>query len=299
MPLASLSQTSAVTRFAPSPTGYLHLGHVAHMLYVWGLARKEGGQVLLRIEDHDNSRCRPEYEQAILEDMHWLGLVPDGGFTGAKPDPFRQSDNAPRYEAALELLKQQHHIYACNCSRADLVRRQQNVFFGDEMPYDGYCRNLGLPLGPGHGIRLELEDAAIEFEDGILGKRQQQPARQCGDLLLKDRHGNWTYQFAVTVDDMQQGISLIVRGQDLVESTGRQIMLGQMLGRAVPAVFIHHPLVLDEGGYKLSKRVHSESIRGMRLAGIMPQGLLGRAAHAVGLAPTEAPLKADALASLF
>lgn len=292
------------TRFAPSPTGPLHLGHVAHMIFVWGVARSLNGKVILRMEDHDRTRCRPEYEQNIIEDLDWLGFVPDAGFQNKKPDLYRQSDNNARYKVAIEDLKAQNLIYACDCSRSDIAfrnkaKQQHAVVMGEEQPYDGYCRNRNLVYGPGRGIRFIMPEEKVVFKDVLLGVVEQHPMHQCGDVLLKDRLGNWTYQFAVTVDDTQQGIDLVIRGQDLIESTGRQILLSKKMSREKPPIFLHHPLLLDEGGYKLSKRMQSESIKGMRGTGLTAPEILGRAAHGCGLIPQYTPVSLNQIQSFF
>lgn len=263
------------TRFAPSPTGYLHLGHVVNALYVWTLARLAGGRVLLRIEDHDRIRSRPEFERAILEDLAWLGFVPDEGL-----DPVvRQSDRGERYLSALRALQHAHNVYVCDCSRRDIVGEC----------YPGTCRARRLPpdapLPADAGVRVELDTAAEVFCDLSLGRRVQTPAEQCGDLLLRDRDGNWTYQFAVTVDDLDDGVDLVIRGQDLVESTGRQIKLARMLGRRDRAAFFHHKLLLDGNGEKLSKSTSATGIRELRAAGVEPEEVIRRVRIAAGLKP--------------
>jgi glutamyl-tRNA synthetase/glutamyl-Q tRNA(Asp) synthetase len=145
-----------------------------------------------------------------------------------------------------------------------------------ETPYSGRCRDRGLIPGPGLGLRVRLEAGEECFTDLLLGDQRQDPSRQCGDLLLKDRLDNWTYQFAVVVDDLLQGIDLVVRGADLLESTGRQIRLARMLGRAQPPAFLHHPLIRKPGGEKLSKANRDTAIRDLRAAGATPQELFGR-----------------------
>ncbi len=267
--LAARLPPRPVTRFAPSPTGYLHLGHVVNAVWVWGLARALGGRVVLRIEDHDGSRCRPEYERALLEDLEWLGLVPDV----IAP---RQSDSGPAYEAALARLAAGHHVYACDCSRRTIAEEVDDLF-GEEMRYPGRCRDRALAAGPGKGMRVELTPGSESFDDARLGPQRQEPAAQCGDLLLRDRLGHWTYQYAVTVDDMRDGIDLVVRGEDLLQSTGRQIRLARMLGRAEPPVFLHHPLILKPGGEKLSKAAGDTGVRELRNAGVSPADVLADA----------------------
>ena len=277
------------TRYAPSPTGYLHLGHVAHLLYVWGAARAFGAEVILRMEDHDRGRCRPEFEAAILEDLDWLGF--EAANMVEPVSAYRQSDDADRYEAALKRLERQAHVYRCGCTRKQLAARVSPSADG-ELPYDGRCRELGLAKG---GIRVELDRGVESFVDGLLGEQSQDPSAQCGDLLLRDHAGQWTYQFAVTVDDLIHEVDLVVRGEDLLPSTGRQIRLAKLLGRERAALFLHHPLIRDDGGAKLSKKEASAPIRDMRRRGVPPQAVLGKAAQQVGLTSEAAPLEREAL----
>ncbi|MCC6143619.1 MAG: hypothetical protein IT368_07420 [Candidatus Hydrogenedentes bacterium] len=283
------SQPTLRTRFAPSPTGYLHLGHVAHALCVWQMAERLGAQVLLRIEDHDRGRCRREYEAAILNDLEWLGFKPDIAGTAEfrrGACPWRQSDRGPFYERMLQELTASQHVYACTCSRKEVLARTGQES-RDELWYDGYCRNRGLPLERGCGIRVALPDGSVRFEDLLAGAQVQVPARQCGDLLLRDRHGNWTYQFAVVADDLDHDINLVIRGLDLIESTGRQLLLARMLGRPTPPVFAHHPLLYDETGKKLSKRFYATSVAQLREAGHSASAVLAEAQALLG-APWEA-----------
>ena len=274
-----------VTRFAPSPTGYLHLGHVVNAIYVWGIARAMGGRVLLRIEDHDRIRCRQVYETALLEDLAWLGFEPDEGLQPL----VRQSDRTDGYEHALNNLRATDCVYACDCSRKRIAAER----------YDGRCRDRGLTEIPETGLRVRIDPGAERFDDLLLGPIGQIPADQCGDLLLRDRDGNWTYQFAVTVDDMCQGITHVIRGDDLVSSTGRQLRLARMLGRTEPPVFYHHPLVLKANGTKLSKSAADSGVRDMRFAGMRPEDVIGRAAAAVGLTGTVQSIAARDVPALF
>jgi glutamyl-tRNA synthetase/glutamyl-Q tRNA(Asp) synthetase len=282
------------TRFAPTTSGYLHLGHVLNALYVWGLAQAKGGKVLLRIEDHDRQRCKPEFETATLHDLAWLGFVPTNWQSladTAQPSPYRQSDNRARYDAAIQALAEKGLVYACACTRKELNERIP-ITPGAEVCYDGHCRHLGLPWHNGLGLRVQLPDDSVAFTDLLLGPITQQPARQCGDLLARDRHGNYTYQFCVVVDDAQQGITHVVRGTDLLESTARQIVLAKLLGRSVPPRFMHHPLLVDAKGEKLSKRFFSESLAQMRARGDKPEMLIGRVVHLIGFQPHSQPLSA-------
>jgi len=266
---------SPLTRFAPSPTGYLHLGHVVHAMYVWRVARALGGRVLLRIENHDRLRSRPEYERALLEDLEWLGFQPDHG-------PVRQRDAPHAYEDALGALAVSHRVYACDCSRRDIASAAEGTGASrssGEVPYSGRCRTRGLAPGPGRGVRVEMGSGVERFVDARLGPGEQTPALQCGDLLLKDRDGFWTYQFAVTVDDFRQGVDLVIRGDDLLSSTGRQIALARMFGRSNPPVFLHHGLLLDADGEKLSKSKGDVGVRELRAKGLAPADVLEIAAQ--------------------
>jgi glutamyl-tRNA synthetase/glutamyl-Q tRNA(Asp) synthetase len=282
---AALFRTPPITRFAPSPTGYLHLGHIVNAIYVWGVARALGGRVLLRIEDHDRIRSRPSFEAAILEDLEWLGFEPDSGLHPLH----RQSEHHRSYQRALERLKVTEHVYACACSRRDI---------GGER-YPGTCRARTIEEMEGHGIRVALDDRPERFRDLLLGPVEQVPAEQCGDLLLKDRDGQWTYQFAVTVDDLLHGVDLVIRGEDLLASTGRQIKLARLLGRDKPPCFLHHPLIVKDGGVKLSKAGGDTGVRELRLAGVPPSDVIGRAAAAAGLLETARSIAASDVVDLF
>jgi glutamyl-Q tRNA(Asp) synthetase len=273
---------------------------VANAIHVWGIARALGGRVLLRLEDHDRGRCRPEYAAAILEDLEWLGLEPDLGTpqelrSGASR--YRQSDSNAAYEAALQRLSAGFQVYACDCSRRDIARDGDG--FDQEVRYPGRCRDCGLTRQKGRGIRVALEPGVELFTDGILGEQQQDPSLQCGDLLLLDRMGNWTYQFAVTVDDMEQEVDLVIRGQDLLGSTGRQIRLARMLGRKDAPAFMHHRLIRHRSGAKLSKANRDTGIRELRAAGIGPAAVLGHAAHLTNLLDSPRDLQPHELVVLF
>jgi glutamyl/glutaminyl-tRNA synthetase len=256
-----------VTRFAPAPTGYLHLGHVLNAIYVWGIARDRSpdSRVLLRIEDHDRTRCRPEFEAALLEDLQWLGFEADGTLV-------RQSERGDVYERALADLRRRGLIYACRCSRSDLTSAR----------YAGTCSRLGLAESPGFGLRLRLDQTIERFTDLRLGPQEQQPSEQCGDLLVRDRHGNWTYQFAAVVDDWLQGVTLVIRGEDLLDSTGRQIQLARLLGRETPPAFLHHALLMRTPTQKLSKSDGDTGVRDLRTKGWTAAQVIDRAMSLAG-----------------
>jgi glutamyl-tRNA synthetase/glutamyl-Q tRNA(Asp) synthetase len=253
------------TRFAPAPTGWLHLGHVLNAEYVW----RSGAEVLLRIEDHDRERCRAEYDAGILEDLEWLGYRWSGPVV-------RQSGRDALYREAADTLHRLGLAYACNCSRRDIETRRatpdtRSLTPDAELRYDNHCRERGVPLTDGVGWRVRMGPGIERFVDGILGPQEQDPSAQCGDVLIRDRLGNWTYQFCAAVDDYRQGIDLVIRGVDLLQSTGRQIRLARLLGRGTPAEFRHHPLIMKTADQKLSKSDGDTGVRDLRARGWTPE----------------------------
>ena len=237
------------------------------MLYVWGMAGILGGEVLLRIEDHDRQRCQRRYERELLRDLEWLGFEPVNRVDD-RSSSYRQSDCDEAFAHALRRLRRSYPVYRCVCTRKQLADAAGPATLG-ERPYPGTCRNAAHPASEPHGLRLAWEpDAAAEvFTDGLLGPQRQEPREQCGDLLLRDRHGNWSYQFSVTVDDLRHGVDFVVRGEDLLQSTGRQLRLARMLGGVQQPVFYHHPLVRDAQGAKLGKRQGSPAVCDLRQQG--------------------------------
>jgi glutamyl-tRNA synthetase/glutamyl-Q tRNA(Asp) synthetase len=294
---------STLTRFAPAPTGHLHLGHVVNAIYVWGLAHAGGGRVLLRIEDHDRQRARAAFERSLLDDLDWLGFQPDVYPTDAYRAgacEARQSEREAIYRAAVQPLIDQGLVYGCTCSRRDIEDLHRvGVPASGELCYPGTCRDRGIPLADDVGWRLQIDPGVEDFVDLLCGAQSQDPSRQCGDLLLRDRLGNWTYQLAVVVDDLAQEVNLVVRGMDLLASTGRQIRLARMLGRAQPPQFAHHALVMKSAEQKLSKSDGDTGISALRDAGWTARRVIGHAAFIAGLIPDERPLDANAVASLF
>jgi glutamyl/glutaminyl-tRNA synthetase len=293
-----------ITRFAPSPTGHLHLGHLLNAIYVWRLARGAGGEVRLRIEDHDRARSRPEFESSILDDLEWLGFLPDAPAIAAfraGPCDGRQSDHPHRYDEALARLHRDGRVYGCDCSRAEIHRRSGSSALAapeealadtrggrpsaegttPELRYDGFCSARGLQPGRGIGARVRLDPGVETFDDGMLGLQYQEPLAQCGDVLVLDRLGYWTYQFSVTVDDLVEGITDVIRGRDLLSSTGRQIQLARLLGRCAPPTFLHHPLIVGTDGEKLSKSRQDTGLRELRAAGLTPAAVIACAEAAL------------------
>jgi len=278
-----------LSRFAPAPTGFLHLGHVVNANHVWGLTKASGGRVLLRIEDHDRQRSRPEYERAILEDLEWLGFVADEPFV-------RQSDRSAIYEGALARLRSAGLVYACDCSRKDIAAAGES---DTELRYPGTCASKGLPEKPGLGLRVRLAPSVESFDDLVHGPQAQRPWEQCGDLLVRDREGNWTYQFVATVDDFEQDVTLVIRGDDLLASTGRQIQLARLLGRTEPPQFLHHRLIMKTPAQKLSKSDGDTGVRDLRARGWRASQVVGHAAALAGLATMGTDLDAREVGRLF
>lgn len=292
------------TRFAPSPTGYLHEGHLLSALYVWAAARKWDLHVHLRIEDHDQERARPEHIRAIYEDLEWLGFEYQSTSI--------QSDHFDKFEKHLNNLEARNLVYPCYCSRKKLEEENPKNEYG-EIIYQGGCLPLasfdrlsslslpkgatpssgGLPRNAPHALRIKIPDKVIHWHDLRLGDFDENPKDQCGDFPVRDRLGQWTYQFAVCVDDIEEGITHVVRGEDIRNSTARQIVLMELLGRTDPPKYLHHPLIVDGSGKKLSKREKAHSIRQDRESGVSPQELLGRLLFKAGLANTQAPADLD------
>jgi glutamyl-Q tRNA(Asp) synthetase len=250
---------------------------------VWQAAHDRDGRVLLRIEDHDRQRSRPDYEAAILEDLAWLGFQHDGPVV-------RQSERDAAYRKALQPLIDRELVYGCQCTRAELAigagSRESGTGSrepGVEIPYRNTCRDRDIPLTDGVGWRLRIEPGSEAFFDEICGPQVQDPSTQCGDLLLRDRLGNWTYQFAVTVDDHLQKITDVIRGVDLLPSTGRQMRLARLLGRGVMPRFAHHGLVMKSESEKLSKSDGDTGVRDLRTAGWSAEAVLDLARRSATL----------------
>jgi glutamyl-Q tRNA(Asp) synthetase len=292
-----------ISRFAPAPTGFLHLGHVVSAVHVWGVTRARGGKVLVRVEDHDRQRARPEFAADILGDLDWLGFTPDGPVV-------RQSNRDDIYRQALDRLRRQGLVYACACSRADIAGLTSRTTTGtsdgaaafrpdEELRYPGTCADRALPDAPGLGLRVRLAPSIERFIDLRHGPLEQRPSEQCGDLLVRDREGNWTYQFAATVDDVEQGITLVIRGDDLLTSTGRQIQLARLLGRPDPPEFLHHPLVMKSPRQKLSKSDRDTGVGALRAEGWSAARVIGQAVFLAGLIPEPCDVRAADVSSMM
>ena len=265
-------------RYAPSPTGRLHLGNARTALLAWLDVRSRGGRMVLRIEDNDFTRARPELEQRIYRDLTWLGLDWDEGpDVGGAFGPYRQSERGGHYSAALARLDS----YACTCTRAEL-RALPTMGATGEAVYPGTCR-----AGPSHpgrpaASRWRVPAGEVGFVDRVLGPYRQAVAAEVGDFVLRRADGAWAYQLAVVVDDAAMQIDEVLRGADLLDSTPRQILLQRALGLPTP-VYAHVPLILGADGAKLSKRDGAPDLSALREAGAAPEPLVAALARSVGL----------------
>ena len=270
---------SIVTRFAPSPTGHLHLGHAFSALFAWRRAGEAGGRFLLRLEDIDPGRCRPEFASAIQDDLAWLGLAWDG-------EVRVQSQHLAEYRAVLDHLAARGLLYPCFCTRADILREMEQSAAAPHTPdgtplYPGTCRNLSLDeregriaAGERHALRLDIWHAlesvrqALCFEEACEGTVTCRP-EQFGDVVLARKDAPASYHLCVTHDDAVQGVTLVTRGADLKPATHLRRLLQALMGWPKPA-YAHHPLLTDAMGRRLAKRDRSLTVRELRARGTSP-----------------------------
>lgn len=286
-------------RFAPSPSGRMHLGNVFTALMSWLSVKSRGGKWLLRIEDLDPQRSRHEFARLIEDDLHWLGLDWDeGGLDNIGPaGPYSQSLRGDRYADALERLIASGDTFPCYCTRAEIMATQAPHQSDGRVVYPGTCRNLTIHPDRKPSIRLKVSDEQIAFTDLIAGPQSFNLTRECGDFILRRSDGAWAYQLAVVVDDAAMGITEVMRGNDLLLSAAQQIWLYRLLGLKAPE-FAHLPLVCNGAGQRLSKRDSSLSMESLRKIHT-PESLIGMTAHMAGLIPTSDPISATDLIPLF
>lgn len=281
-------------RFAPSPTGRMHLGNVFSALLSWLSAKSQGGTWLLRIEDIDPQRSKQEYAELIMDDLHWLGLDWDEG-------PYYQSERGDIYEHYLKQLTDNGLTYPCYCTRADILATQAPHESDGRVVYKGTCRNLapGVKTGPA-AIRMKVPSEGkgiLSFTDGHYGMQTIDLTTHCGDFIVRRKDGAWAYQLAVVVDDALMGINEVVRGCDLLLSSPQQIYLTQQLGFAPPH-FTHLPLLCNKQGQRLSKRDQSLDMAALRTSNT-PEEIIGMLAHAAGLQQSNEPITAQELIGEF
>ena len=294
----------AAGRFAPSPSGRIHLGNILCCLLAWLSARQKGGKVILRIEDLDTARCPRKYAVQMLEDLRWLGLTWDEGPEIGGPDgPYFQSERTALYQAALEKLAAQGLVYPCFCTRAELHAASAPHREDGQTIYPGTCRHLTAEAAAERArtrrpaLRLRVPEETWGFTDGHMGPYHEDLARDCGDFLLRRSDGLFAYQLAVVVDDAAMGVTEVVRGGDLLDSTPRQLYLYHLLGLTPPA-FYHFPLLLAPDGRRLSKRDADAGLEELRPQ-MTAETLLGKLAFLGGFHPSAAPCRAEELLDEF
>ncbi len=286
-------------RFAPSPTGEIHLGNVWTALLAWLHARQAGGAFVMRVEDLDPDRSRASYIDGQLADLRWLGLDWDEGpDVGGRHAPYVQSQRTGLYRAALTLLQSQELVYPCYCTRAE-IRGAASAPHGAQGigDYPGTCRELTTAerarreaqgRRPALRVRMSQSPALVRYDDLVHGSMAEDVGRAGGDFVVRRTDGVFAYQLAVVVDDAAMGITHVIRGADLLSSTARQIWLYYALGYTPPR-FGHVPLLVGTDGHRLSKRHASLSIARLRAAGKRPEEIIGMLAHLVGLSPQGTP----------
>ena len=303
-------------RFAPSPTGRMHLGNVFCALLSWLSAKSKGGEWRLRIEDLDPDRSRRDFALQLMDDLQWLGLPWDG-------EVVWQSQRSDIYEHYLKQLEDVGLTYPCFCSRADIMATQAPHETDGRIVYAGTCRGKKLDeMGKNtpHATRFIVPDEVITFHDGHYGEQQVNLAKHCGDYVLRRKDGAWAYQLAVVVDDALMGITEVVRGRDLLLSTPQQLHLYRTLAslssppngeRASLASlnpppkgdwgvsYIHHPLLVNENGQRLCKRDKSLDLSCLRSKHKNPDEIVGFLAFLAGILPSPTPVKPQDLLPLF
>ena len=294
--MRKLAEQKTVGRFAPSPSGRMHLGNVWACLLAWLAARSAGGAVVLRLEDLDPGRCRPEYCDQVMRDLEWLGL----GWNG---EPVYQSRRTQAYAQAFQELERQGLVYPCFCTRAQRLAASAPHRSDGAVVYDGRCARLTpeqraeLSRARRPAWRVRAPEKTITFRDLLQGEYGEDLKRDCGDFILRRSDGVYAYQLAVVVDDAWMGVTQVVRGSDLLASTPRQLWLQEALGLPHPE-YGHVPLLLAPDGRRLAKRDRDRELGALQRRYSAPE-LVGRLAHAAGLIHEYAPARPAELIPLF
>ncbi|HEY9421150.1 MAG TPA: tRNA glutamyl-Q(34) synthetase GluQRS [Thermoanaerobaculia bacterium] len=296
-------------RYAPSPTGMIHVGNARTALAAWLSVRSRGGTFVWRLEDIDRPRVVPGMAEAQIEDLAWLGLDWDEGpDVGGPRAPYIQSQRSAFYEEALRRLASAGRLFPCRVSRKDLQAMASAPHGGEESPYPASLRpgnlssdwfpRLCADARPDAAIRFLVDDQPVTFVDRVYGPLTERVDLAVGDFVLKRRDGLYAYQLAVVVDDLAMGIDDVVRGADLLASTARQIQLIEALGGTAPA-YAHVPLVVNAGKEKLSKRDRGLTLRSLRESGVSPEAVTGYLAYSLGLLDRPEPCRPGDLIPLF
>ena len=291
-----MEQRNICGRFAPSPSGRMHLGNLWSCLLAWLSARSAGGGMVLRLEDLDPDRCKTEYCDQVMRDLEWLGLDWDNV-------PVYQSRRTEAYRAAFEQLERQGLVYPCYCTRAERLAASAPHRSDGAAVYDGRCRRLSpgereaLARTRRPAWRVEVPEETVAFRDLCQGDYAEDLKRDCGDFILRRSDGVYAYQLAVVVDDGEMGVTQVVRGSDLLDSTPRQLWLQSALGLPHPE-HGHVPLLLAPDGRRLAKRDRDLELGQLQERFTAPE-LVGRLAHAAGLISEAAPITPEELLPLF
>lgn len=283
-----------IGRYAPSPSGRMHLGNLSCCLLAWLSAKSAGGRVILRIEDLDAERCPHRYADLLEQDLAWLGLSADeGGSSGGPAGSYYQSERSKIYQHYYDYLVQKGLVYPCFCSRSQLHAASAPHRSDGQVVYAGTCRGLTAQeieqkrAQKAPAWRVAVPNREISVSDGHMGIYSENLAEDCGDFYLRRADGVYAYQLAVVVDDALMGVTQVVRGADLLSSTPRQLWLYEELGLPAPQ-FYHMPLLLASDGRRLSKRDGDQSLENLQQR-FSPEQLIGRMAYALGLQDTPAP----------
>ena len=282
--------SEVVGRFAPSPTGRMHLGNVFSALLSWLSAKSQRGRWLLRIEDIDHGRSRQAYADLLMDDLEWLGLTWDG-------EPVYQSQRSDIYEHYFQELRQRGLTYPCYCTRADLLAAQAPHESDGRVVYPGTCRQAPRRDGVAAATRLMVPDERVTIEDGHYGTQSVDMARDVGDFIIRRKDGGWAYQLVVVVDDALMGVTEVVRGQDLLLSAPQQAWLARLLGFEAPR-FVHLPLLCNQQGQRLSKRDQSLDMASLRER-YTAKEMVGQLAYHAGLIPQPEPTSPQDVLAYF
>lgn len=283
-------------RFAPTPSGRLHLGNILCAMLAYLSARAQGGRFLLRIEDVDIPRCPRSLARQCIDDLTWFGFTWDEA-------PLYQSERQDIYRAALDRLAQAGHTYPCFCTRAQLMSLAAPNLGDTQVIYPGTCAHLSpdevteRAKTRAPAIRLRVPEEDVSFVDGIFGPQTENLARDCGDFILRRSDGLYGYQLAVVVDDALQGVTEVVRGRDILSATPRQLYLQRLLGYASPG-YLHIPLLTDAQGRRLAKRDRDLDLTALSQR-FTPAEILGMLAHSAGILPENRPATLEELIPLF
>jgi glutamyl-tRNA synthetase len=289
-----------ITRLAPSPTGALHLGNARTFLVNWILARQQNWRIILRVEDLDGPRVKPSADRGLIEDLQWLGLDWDEG-------PIHQSQRIPKYAEALEILRKKGLTYPCICSRREAEEAASAPHGQGAAVYPGTCRGRFVSRteaqeksGRMPAIRFQAPAGRVQFEDALAGTCQYDAQRDLGDFVIQKGDQTPAYQLAVVVDDAEMGVTHVVRGDDLLESTARQQLIYDALGwRERISWYMHLPLVIGTDGRRLAKRHGDTRLAYYRQAGVKSETVIGMLARWSGMHPPQPDVRARDLLSMF